>query len=396
MQRIATASEIGIADAVRHAAETKTPLEIVSGGTKRKFGRPVAAETMLDVSAITGIVKYEPEELVITARAATPLAEIEAVLATKKQTLGFAPTDWGPLFGEPKGKATLAGIVATNASGARRVKAGAARDHVIGCRFVNGRGEAIKAGGFVIKNVTGFDLPKLMCGAFGTLGVLTELTLRVTPAPPRVSTLALRTSPQEGLRALREAAKLSLDPTGLAYIPDVFDPDETEGGTGGGLALIRVEGSHAPLEDKLARLTARFAGLDTIVLDDDTTRILFRDIGDGKFLLSRNCDIWRLCVPQSDAHAAVEASGARFWYADWAGGLLWLGLPASEETATQLRFITKKFGGHATLMRGDAAARARLPVFEPEAPARATLTRSVKHAFDPETIFNPGRMYKDL
>lgn len=396
MQKIAPASEIGIADAVRHAVETKTPFEIVSGGTKRNFGRPVSAATVLDMSAISGIVKYEPEELVITARAGTLLAEIEALLATKKQMLGFAPADWGPLFGAAKGKATLAGIVATNASGARRVKAGSARDHVIGCRFVNGRGEAVKAGGFVIKNVTGFDLPKLMCGAFGTLGVLTELTLRVTPSPPRVATLGLRSSPEEGLRCLREAAKSALDPTGLAYIPDVFDADETEGGTGGGLALIRVEGSTAPLEDKLAKLTAQFSGFDTIVLDDETTRILFRDIGDGKFLLGRDIDIWRLCVPPSDAHAAITASGARFWYADWAGGLLWVGLAASDDAARQLRSITGRFGGHATLLRANASARERVHTFEPEGPTRAALTRSVKHAFDPEGIFNPGRMYKDV
>ncbi len=182
-QQIAPRNEAEIADAVRAAAEGRTPLEIISGGTKRDLGRPTKADTILDVSAISGILKYEPEELVLTVRAGTKLAEIDAALGEKKQMLGFAPADWGPLFGSAGGRATLAGIVATNACGSRKVKAGAVRDHVIGCRFVNGSGEAIKAGGFVIKNVTGFDLPKLMCGAFGTLGVLTELTVRVSPAP---------------------------------------------------------------------------------------------------------------------------------------------------------------------------------------------------------------------
>src|SRR4029078_10514302 len=166
--------------------------EIMGAGTKREFGRPVKADAILDVSALSGILKYEPEELVLTARAGTPIAEIQAVLAQKRQMLPFEPADWGPLFDARAGRATLGGVVATNACGSRRVKSGAVRDSVIGCRFVNGRGEAIKAGGDVIKNVTGFDLPKLMCGAFGTLGVLTEITLRVGPLPERVAAIAVR------------------------------------------------------------------------------------------------------------------------------------------------------------------------------------------------------------
>src|SRR5262249_36485772 len=151
-----------------------------------------------------------------------PLAEVEQVLAQRGQMLGFAPADWGPLFGAKPGNATLGGIASANACGARRVKAGAARDHLIGCRFVNGAGDVVKAGGPVIKNVAGFDVPKLLCGAFGTLGVLTELTFRMTPAPSRVAALALRAEPKEGLRILREALRSPLDPTGLAYIPGVF------------------------------------------------------------------------------------------------------------------------------------------------------------------------------
>jgi glycolate oxidase FAD binding subunit len=165
VQRIAPQNEAEAGDAVRHAGEKGASLEIVSGWTKRDFGRPTRADAILDVAAISGILKYEPEELVLTVLAGTPVVEIEAALAAKKQMLGFSPADWGPLFGAPEGRATLAGIVATNACGSRKVKAGAVRDHVIGCRFVNGSGEAIKAGGRVIKNVTGFDLPKLMCGA---------------------------------------------------------------------------------------------------------------------------------------------------------------------------------------------------------------------------------------
>jgi glycolate oxidase FAD binding subunit len=395
-------SEAEIADAVLAALDDKSPFEIVSSGSKRDFGRPVSAERILDVSALKGIIKYEPEELVITAHAATPIKEIEAALAERKQMLGFEPADWCTLFGDDHGRATLAGTVATNACGARRVKAGAVRDHVIGCRFVNGSGEAIKAGGSVIKNVTGFDIPKLMCGAFGTLGVLTELTLRVAPLPARTVSVALAMSSTEaGLRALRQAAALPVDPTGIAYLPEAVlkaSVASRAGSFGGaaGIAVIRVEGTMNALTEKLAILRQTFTDFDAATLNDAVTASLFREVSTGGLFGNRPTDIWRLCVPSSAAHEAVEKSGAEFWYSDWAGGLLWLGLNGDEEAAARLRAITARWGGHATLMRASAEAREKLAVFEPEPPTRAGVTRSVKAAFDPHRLLNPGRMFRDF
>lgn len=394
-------AESEVADWVREAANSGMSCEITGHGTKRGFGCPVSVNAVLDMSALNGVVKYEPEELVITARAGTPIADIERALAEKRQMLGFSPADWGPLFGAAAGRATLAGIVGANACGARRIKSGAVRDHVIGCRFINGAGEAIKAGGPVIKNVTGFDVPKLMCGAFGTLGVLTELTMRVTPAPSRVAALAIRADAKEGLQILREALALPLEPTGLSYIPDVFPSPGgalNRGGVdvSGGAALIRVEGTDVPLQDKLDSLRAHFASRETIVLEEGVARGLFQDIDNCGLLAETDSAIWRLCVPPSEAHAALEAAKPNQWYADWAGGLLWLALPATAGIATRLRTITARLGGHATLLRASAEARAKLDVFEPEEPARASLTRRVKDAFDAKHVFNPGRMYKDV
>jgi glycolate oxidase FAD binding subunit len=394
-------SEAEIADAVLAALDDKSPFEIVSGGGKRSYGRPVSAGRIVDVGALSGIIKYEPEELVFSAHAATPLKEIEAALSEKKQMLGFEPADWTALFGGDPGRATLAGTITTNACGARRVKAGAVRDHVIGCRFVNGSGEAVKAGGSVIKNVTGFDISRLMCGAFGTLGVLTELTLRVVPLPPRTASFALSmSSAEEGLRALRQAAVLPVDPTGLAYLPEPVlkaSVAARAGSFGGaaGIAVIRLEGAPSALTEKLAILRQTFGGFDAVTFTDGVTGSLFREIGNGGVFINRATDIWRLCVPSSAAHEAVERSGAQFWYADWAGGLLWLGLNGDEQTATRLRGLTARLGGHATLMRASTAARDSLQVFEPEAPARAGLTQTVKAAFDPHRLFNPGRMFRD-
>ena len=394
-------SEAEVVDAVLAAVSGKAAFEIVSGGGKRGFGRPVSATRILDTGALSGIIKYEPEELVFSAHAATPLKEIEAALAERKQMLGFEPADWGALFGGDHGRATLAGAVGTNASGARRVKAGAVRDHVIGSRFVNGRGEAIKAGGSVIKNVTGFDLPKLMCGAFGTLGVLTEITMRVVPLPARIASFALvMSSAEAGLRALRQAAALPIDPTGLAYLPEVAlkaSVAARAGSFGGaaGIAVIRLEGAPSALSEKLAILRQTFSGFDATTFNESVTGGLFREISNGGLFVNRAADIWRLCVPSSAAYEAIERCGANFWYADWAGGLLWLGLNADEETAKRLRALTARLGGHATLMRGSLSARQTLDVFEPEAPTRAALTRSVKAAFDPHHLFNPNRMFKD-
>jgi glycolate oxidase FAD binding subunit len=400
-ETIVARSEAEVADVVLAALDDKSPFEIVSSGSKRNYGRPVSAERTLDVSALKGIIKYEPEELVFTARAATPLKEIEAALAERKQMLGFEPVDWSALFGGDNGRATLAGTVTTNACGARRVKAGAVRDHVIGCRFVNGSGETIKAGGHVIKNVTGFDIPKLMCGAFGTLGVLTELTLRVVPLPARTVTLAVpMPSAEAGLRALRQVAVLPVDPTGLAYLPvaalkaSVAARAASFGGAAG-VSVIRIEGAMSALTEKLGLLRQTFAGFDAATFNDGVTASLFREIGAGGLFVNRPTDVWRVCVPSSAAHEAVAKSGAEFWYADWAGGMLWLGLPGDEDTATRLRAITARLGGHATLMRASAAAREALPVFEPEPETRAELTRTVKAAFDPHRLFNRDRMFRD-
>jgi glycolate oxidase FAD binding subunit len=384
MERIRVENEAEAAEAVRDFAARGVSLEIVSGGSKRACGRPVEADALLEVSALSGIVSYEPDELVITVRAATKLAEVDAALAAKKQMLAFSPVDWGPLFGGGHGRATLAGIVATNGTGSRRIKAGAVRDHLIGCRFVNGAGEIIRAGGRVVKNVSGFDIPKLMCGAFGTLGVLTELTFRVAPLAERAPAVKIRCGAEDGLRLLRQVAGLAVEPTGLAYL------------AGEGCAFTRVEGSEAAVADKLSVLNWTFANQGPELVDDRATAKLFRDAGNGAVLANAGSDLWRLVVPSSAAYEAVTASGAGNWYADWAGGLLWLALPGDALIAERLHGITARLGGHATLMRASEAARAEAHVFAPEPPARAALTRSVKAAFDPGRVLNPGRMYRDV
>ena len=397
MATIAISSEEELVEAVRAARDGGRTLEIVGAGTKRGFGRPVAADDVLDLSGLTGIVAYEPEELVLTVRAGTPLAEIEALLAEKNQRLGFDPADWGPLFGAPAGAGTIAGALSADTSGSARVRYGAARDHLIGFRAVNGFGEAYKGGGRVVKNVTGFDLPKLMCGAFGTLGPLSEVTLRLVPRVSHTLTLVVRDlAPEAGLRLLRQVWATPLEASGLAYIPACIAEGFTMlDGIGAGAALIRVDGAPDPLAEKRLSLQRLIDGRDTQAFEDGDA--LFTRVAAGAAFVAQETDVWRIAVPPSDGAGLAQALAGTRWYADWAGGLFWVGMSGTDEaSANRLRHIAARANGQATLLRAAPSVRATVPVFPAQAQALAALTRSVKSAFDPAGMFNPGRMFAGL
>lgn len=395
MTRIRVANEAEVVDAVRSARNEKTPFDIIGAGTKHEFGRPTArSERVLDVSGLAGIVNYEPEELVLTARPGTPIAQIEEALSARGQRLGFDPPDWGALFGA-KSAATLGGSVSADASGSLRVRHGSARDHLLGIRAVNGFGEVYKAGGKVVKNVTGFDIPKLMCGAFGTLSVLTELTFRVFPKPSQSETLVVPDiAPTEGFALLRQVWTSPLEATGLAYVPPGAAALEL-GEIGRGAALIRIEGALRPLAEKRAILAAAL-GSRAIAGVREGDKV-FRDLSSGAVFADVDQDVWRIFLPPAEAGRAAEAIRAPSWYGDLAGGLLWVGLAADEAAAiARMRAAVARAGGHATLVRAGAATRLRVAVFPQETPERASLTRAVKAAFDPLSLFNPGRMYEGI
>lgn len=396
MARIAIRSEAEAIEAVRAARAARTTLEIVSGGTKRNYGRVEHADDVLDVRALSGIVKYEPEELVITARAATPVGEIEDALAPRAQRLGFDPADWGPLLGTKGDSATIAGVFSADACGSARVRFGGARDHLLGYRAVNGLAESYKAGGHVVKNVTGFDLPKLMCGAMGTLGVLTEVTLRLVPRASLNTTLVARDVASEtGFALLRLAWTSAFGPTGLAYIPGcVAAAFPVLGAIGAGAALIRVEGTRVPLDEKIAGSRAL---MPDVALEEFDGENVFRDVGNGRAFIGTHVDVWRMVVPPSAAASCAEKVEAKFWLGDWAGGLLWVGTSADDEVAAQrIRAGAISHGGHATLLRASESMRRRVPVFQPDPPHLAALNKSVKAAFDPLGTFNPGRMFEGV
>ena len=394
MAHFAIADEAQLVATVRAARETRVPFEIVGRGTKRAYGRATAVSDTLDISALNGIVKYEHDELVLTVRAATPLCRNRSTVEPRgsKGSDSIRPTG-DPCSVGPRRSGTIGGALSADTSGPARLRFGAARDHLLGYRAVNGLGEGYKAGGRVVKNVTGFDLSKLMCGAMGTLGVLTEVTLRVYPrAPESAALMVADLSPEDGFALLRRVWSSPFEPTGLAYLPACAAPAFGIGDCGEGAAFLRVEGAAVPVREKIAAL--RNLLKDRPLARVDNGDPLFAKIGDGAAFLGQKIDIWRLAVPQASAAECIARANAPLWFADWAGGLLWLGLPAS--SATALGAIAQDVGGHVVLFRANAASRAAIPVFQPELPAHAGLTRSVKAAFDPLKLFNPGRMFEGI
>lgn len=392
-ERVQPTTADQVREAVAWAVAEGKPAEVVGAGTKRTIGRPANAEVTLSLAGYAGIDTYEPAELVLTARAGTPLAEIEAAVAAQSQQLAFEPPDLGPLLGGPANGGTLGGAVACNLSGPRRFKAGAARDHFLGFTAVNGRGESFKSGGHVVKNVTGYDLSKLLAGSYGTLAVMTEITLKVLPAPETVRTLRVHgLDDDRAIAALGDVARSPHEPTGLCHLPAAVSA------AGGAVTAIRLEGPAPSVAYRAEAIRGLLAvpGEQT-VLDGDESGQFWREIGNvTPFVADQSTAIWRLSVPPAAAAGAVRqvaetVSAAAFY--DWAGGLIWLAVPPNAEAAAAVRAAADAAGGHATLVRADPDLRAQVEVFQPQSPALAGLTRRIKDGFDPKRVLNPGRMY---
>jgi len=390
------------AEIVAWAAAEGRALEIVAGGTKRALGRPMKTEHVLDLSRLSGIVSYEPAELVLTSRPGEPLAAIAAELAAKAQMLAFEPTDWRALLGG-SGEPTLGGVIACNLAGPRRVRAGSARDFILGFSAVNGFGEAWKAGGKVVKNVTGYDMAKLQAGAYGTLSALTEVTVKVTPKPEAACTLLLHgLADDAAIPAMARALNSPFEVSGAAHLPAAVARRSRVGAVSAGLqaaTLLRLEGPRPSVAYRADALEALLGPGER--LDNAETEVFWTELGAVKPLLAPGARIiWRLCPTPSRAASVAEAClsalpSAEVFY-DWAGGLVWLSLDASEAGAdggaTRVRVAMKQAGGHATLIAAPEAVRASTPVFEPLEGALAKLSERVKMGFDPRNILNPGRM----
>ena len=422
---------------IQWAVSSDTPLAVRGTGSKSAIGRPVQAEHILDLGGFSGITQYDPVELVLTAGAGTTMSEIIELLGKQNQMLAFEPPDYSGIFGfqgnadnnhntdKPGSTSgTLGGTLAGNISGPRRFFAGAARDHFLGFKAVSGRGEPFKSGGRVVKNVTGFDLSKLMAGSWGTLGALWEVTVKVLPMPEQTRTLLIfDLTPQQAIGAMTVAVSSPHSVSGAAYLPAILASCSSVSyiaSTGdSSITALRVEGPGPSVTYRLEALKKMFNsenhGLEE--LHGRNSAILWREVGnlslfgnlsvlgstaqvDNQSLYGNPQDqIWRLSLPPASAcktASALEALGVTRWLFDQAGGTLWLSCPQENINADQVRSTLASNHGHATLWRAEQSLRQRIAVFQPQQESLAALTRRVKRSFDPQGILNPGRMYADL
>jgi len=380
-----------VLDALRWSASGNSKvIEIIGQGTKRGLGGAVSAENVLDLSALSGITLYEPEELVMTARAGTPIVEVQAALDEANQMLAFEP--WSPKAIYATEGGTVGGVFASAIAGPRRPLVGSARDHMLGFNAVSGRGEVFKSGGRVVKNVTGFDLTKLMAGSMGTLAVMTDVSFKVLPKPEKSRTILLFGATDPG-QAMRDAQNSPYEVSGVAHLPTSVAARSGVSyvsGAGADVTAVRVEGPGPSVEVRCQALRELLSGYGALEeLHTANTATLWQEIRDVSFFADDR-QLWRLSVAPTEGPAIAAALPGEC-YLDWAGGLVWLAMDAKiDANVEQVRGVVK--GGHATLMRASDYVRANVAVFQPQADGVAQLMKRVRAGFDPHNILNPGRM----
>ena len=394
MTEFAPSDLTALADAVADAAEAGEPMEILGGGALRAMGRPVIAPRTLSTRNLTRIHFYEPDELVVSLEAGAPLDTLEQTLAASGQQLAFEPPDFGKLLATDAPR-TIGGVIAANLSGPRRFQAGAARDHLLGFVAVNGRGEGVKSGGRVVKNVTGYDLSKLVAGSWGTLAVLETVTLKVLPKPKAAATLLVPgVSAEAAVRLFARALARPLDVTGAAWLPAAMAGDWSNGP----VAALRLEGFAQSVGERLDLLADLTEGAPPLRLSQAETEAFWRSVRDGHPLAHPpERAVWRVSAPPMDGPDLLAALPLAQGYLDWAGGLVWISTSSDGDCgAAAIAAHLARSGGHASLVRAPAEARARLAAPLGAPPPLAALTQRVKDAFDPLRVLNPGRLYRDF
>ncbi|HET6321022.1 MAG TPA: FAD-binding protein [Hyphomicrobium sp.] len=385
--------------------ERRLPVEVVGSGSKRGIGRPVDGAITVTTASLRGISLYEPNELVMSARAGTPLSQIEAELAARGQMLPFEPIDLAPATGGPQGAQTIGAVFATNMSGARRIHAGAARDHLLGIKGVNGRAELFQAGGRVMKNVTGYDVARGLSGSWGTLAVMTEVTFKVVPWPETAATVVYLGLPDNlAIEVLSAAMALPVEVSGAVHLQASVAARLNHPGLrtmNKSVTALRLENFASAVAGRKQRLKEALKVYGkALELDHRETLDFWGELRRLSVMPNRDTLLWRISTKPTTAPKLVAAI-KRYMdvdaFYDWGGSLIWLEVPAAADAGTaEIRRVTAIHGGHATLIRAEPAVRAAVEVFQPLSPALERLTRGLKGAFDPAGILNPGRMYANL
>jgi glycolate oxidase FAD binding subunit len=394
---------------VRAAIASEQPLEIIGHGSKRLIGQPMATNALLDLSALNAVTAYEPNELIITVQAGAPLGDVKSLIDSKNQQFAFEPMNTSMLLGTPD-IGTVGGMIGAGLAGPRRIRAGGARDHLLGAHAVSGFGDSFKAGGRVVKNVTGYDLCKLLAGSWGTLAVMTEVTLKVMPRPESERTLVLRgLDDVTANRTMTAALGSPFDLSGAAHVPgSAFRTDA--GGLGDlgsrrqAITLLRLEGITASAAHRAAALATLLAPFGTAeVLQDTVSATIWSAVRDIQPFAANGAlgawPVWRIVCPPAVGGALGERlardTGGDVIY-DWGGGLIWAALPPKRDAqAALVRQRVEAAGGHATLLRAAEPVRREVDVFHPQPSGLAALSERVRHSFDPKTILNRGRLRRE-
>ena len=392
-----------IAEVIKNCYKKNIPLEINGTKSKNKIGRNFQSEKTLDLSGYSGIIEYKPEELYIKVKAGTPLKEILEAIDKNNQQLAFEPIDFGFLFEGKSNGGTIGGVVACNFAGPRRFKVGSARDHVLGFQGINGKGEIIKSGGTVVKNVTGYDLCKLVSGSYGTLTVLTELSIKVLPKSESSKTLIINNPHlKKAMEYLGTALSSSTDPSGGVFYPERFENnfvfnDLTHKGA---LTAIRIEGPTNSVDQRISRLVKELSLLENeySVLDNFQTDLFWSKTRNLEVFSNLKNNLLRVIVPVSETLNVIQKLKKYEinYFLDWGGNLIWLELETiSLKILREIKEITQEHSGYFTIIKLEDDLKASADIFTID-PIKYKISEKIKKSFDPKRIFNPGKMYSGI
>ncbi len=396
-------SEEAIAEAIKYCYKKNIPLEINGLSSKKNIGKNFQSQKTLDLSNYSGVIKYEPEELYIKVKSGTSIKEIKEELDKKNQQFAFEPNDFGFLFSGMSNEGTIGGVLSCNFAGPRRFKVGSARDHILGFKGVNGKGEIIKSGGTVVKNVTGYDLSKIITGSFGTLSVLTEISIKVLPKSDLTKTLVIENPHlKKGLEYLNIALGSSTDPSGGVFYPEyfrsqfIFNDLTTEGP----ITAIRIEGSKLSVDERINQLLKELNinNKEASILDPSQSNIFWENTRCLKVFTNIKSNLFRVVIPASevfDLTNKLKPYNIKY-FIDWGGNLIWLQLDElSLNSFKVIRSLVKNAGGYLTIIKVDESLKASIDIFTIDE-VKYKISEKIKKSFDPKRILNPGKMYTGI
>jgi len=392
-----------IVEIVKNCFKKNIPLEINGLKSKNKIGRNFQSEKTLDLSNYSGVIEYKPEELYIKVKAGTPIKDIVEQLDKNNQQLAFEPNDFGYLFNGASNSGSIGGVVSCNFAGSRRFKVGSVRDHVLGFQGLNGKGETIKSGGTVVKNVTGYDLSKLLSGSFGTLSILTELSIKVLPKPETSKTLVINNPHlKKALSYLGQSLSSSTDPSGGVFYPDYFGKNFILNDLTyeGGLTAIRIEGPTNSVDQRIDRLSKELSLLshEISILDTEQSNIFWNRTKNLEVFKNLKSNLLRIVVPISETLQVIQKlkSNDVNYFIDWGGSLVWMAFnEINTKILNETKQIVKKHHGYYTIIKIEEDLKASADIFTID-PIKYKISEKIKRSFDPKRIFNPGKMYTGI